>query len=75
MFKTEVGEYKGSKTLSIMSDDRRIISFGINKARAILASIDEIRQFVEGSEKNSVDFSNLSDEQKKLVTQFINKWE
>jgi hypothetical protein len=73
MFKTEVGEYKGSKTLSIMSDDRRIISFGINKARAILASIDEIRQFVEGSEKNSVDFSNLSDEQKKLVTQFINK--
>lgn len=73
MFKTEVGEYKGSKTLSIMSDDRRIISFGINKAKAILASIDEIRQFVESSEKNSVDFSNLSEEQKKLVMQFINK--
>jgi|688.fasta_scaffold1657613_1 hypothetical protein len=73
MFKTEVGEYKGSKTLSIMSDDRRIISFGINKAKAILASIDEIRQFVEGSEKNSVDFSSLSEEQKKLVMQFINK--
>lgn len=73
MFKTEIGEYKGSKTISIMSDDRRVISFGVNKAKAILATIDEIKQFVENSEKNSVDFTNLSEDQKKLIMQFINK--
>lgn len=73
MFKTEIGEYKGSKTISIMSDDRRVISFGVNKAKAILASIDDIKKFVENSEKNSVDFTNLSEDQKKLIMQFINK--
>jgi hypothetical protein len=73
MFKTEIGEYKGSKTISIMSDDRRIVSFGVSKAKAILATIDEIRQFVENSEKKSVDLSNLSEDQKRTIMQFINK--
>jgi hypothetical protein len=73
MFKTEIGEYKGSKTISIMSDDRRVVSFGVSKAKAILATIDEIRQFVENSEKKSVDLSNLSEDQKRTIMQFINK--
>ena len=71
MFKTEVGEYKGSKTLSIFVEDRRVISFGVNKAKAILACIDQIRQFTELSDKNSINLENLSEEQRKAIEQFL----
>jgi len=51
-FKTEVGEFKGSKTIAIStSDDKRVITFGLTKAKAILESIDAIREFVEQNEK------------------------
>lgn len=51
-FKTEVGEFKGSKTIAITtSDDKRVITFGLSKAKAILESIDAIRAFVEQNDK------------------------
>lgn len=51
-FKTEVGEFKGSKTFSILKGDKRIISFGLNKAKAILACVDKIRDFVAANDKS-----------------------
>lgn len=73
MFKTEIGEYKGSKTISLISGDRRIISFGINKAKAIIACIDEIKQFAQSTDNNSIDLENLSEDQKKVIMQFLSK--
>jgi len=72
MYKTEIGEFKGSKTISIIVDDRRVISFGLNKAKAIIATIDHIRDFVEGNKNSSIDIDSLTDEQKRLIQQFIN---
>jgi hypothetical protein len=72
MYKTEIGEFKGSKTMSIFIDDRRVISFGLNKAKAIIATIDHIRDFVENSKSSSIDLDSLTDEQKKIIQQFIN---
>ena len=71
MFKTEVGEFKGNKTLSIISGDRRVISFGLNKAKAIVACIDEIRKFSETSDSSSINLDSLSEDQKRLIMQFI----
>jgi hypothetical protein len=51
-FKTEVGEFKGSKTFSIFKGDKRVLSFGLNKAKAILACIDLIRDFVATNDKS-----------------------
>ena len=52
-FKTEVGEFKGNKTISIStSDDKRVVSFGLSKAKAILASVDAIREFVAKNDKS-----------------------
>lgn len=51
-FKTEVGEFKGSKTISILKDDKRVLSFGLNKAKAILACIDSIKDFVAVNDKS-----------------------
>lgn len=73
VFKTEIGEYKGNKTISIVNGDRRIISFGLNKAKAIVACIDEIRKFSESTENGSIDFDSLSEEQKKVIMQFISR--
>lgn len=64
MFKTEVGEFKGNKTLSIISGDRRVISFGLNKAKAIVACIDEIRKFSEATDTGSINLDSLSEDQK-----------
>jgi hypothetical protein len=71
MFKTEVGEFKGSKTLSIFNDERRVLSFGVAKAKAILSVVEDIKKFVEQSDKSSIDFESLSEDQKKLVMEFI----
>jgi ribosomal protein L7/L12 len=51
-FKTEVGEFKGSKTISILKEDKRVLSFGLSKAKAILASINEIKDFVAKNDKS-----------------------
>lgn len=51
-FKTEVGEFKGSKTIALMNDDKRVLSFGLGKAKAILACLDEIKAFVEANDKS-----------------------
>jgi hypothetical protein len=54
VFKTEEGEFKGSKTLRITTqDDKHVISFGLSKAKAILASYEEIKKFVELNSKNT----------------------
>lgn len=71
MFKTEVGEFKGNKTLSIISGDRRVISFGLNKAKAIIACIDEIKKFSEATDNGSINLDSLSEDQKRLIMQFI----
>jgi hypothetical protein len=52
MFKSENGEYKGSKTFSVLTiDDKRIVTFGLTKAKAILATIEDLKRFVEENEK------------------------
>lgn len=52
MFKSESGEFKGSKTFSVLTtDDKRIVTFGLTKAKAILATIEDLKKFVEENEK------------------------
>lgn len=46
-YKVETGEFKGNKTISIMKDDKRVVSFGIKKAQAILANVEEIKKFIK----------------------------
>ena len=50
-FTTEIGDFKGSKTISILKDEKRIISFGITKVKSILATIEDLKRFVEENEK------------------------
>ncbi len=76
MFKTEIGEFKGSKTISILFGDRRVISFGVSKAKSILAVVDDIKKFVEDSEGNSksnksTSLESLTKEEKELVKEFL----
>jgi len=48
-YKTETGEYKGNKTISILKDDKRVVSFGIKKAAAIVENMEAIKAFVEAN--------------------------
>lgn len=50
-YTVEVAEFKGNKTISLSKGDKRIISFGLNKAKAVLACIDQIRDFVAKNDK------------------------
>lgn len=53
---TKIGSFNGKPFLAIhvvkegKESERAIVSFGIAKAKAILASLDEINKFVEGKE-------------------------
>ena len=76
LYKTEIGEFKGNKTISILSGDKRVVSFGLSKAKAILASYEDIKAFVEANDKTqtaTVDMSNLTLEQQLLVKAFTQK--
>jgi len=52
-YKTETGEFKGNKTISIINGEKRVISFGIKKAAAIVANYEEIKKFVEENSTNN----------------------
>ncbi|HOT97261.1 MAG TPA: hypothetical protein PLG50_16560 [bacterium] len=45
--KPVVGEFKGNPILTLNPDERFPFSFGLSKARLILAHIEEIKAFVE----------------------------
>ncbi|HNY91236.1 MAG TPA: hypothetical protein PKJ13_03375 [bacterium] len=45
--KPVVGEFKGNPILTLNPDERYPFSFGLSKARLILAHLDDIRAFVE----------------------------
>jgi hypothetical protein len=75
-YSTETGEYKGHKTIAIFEDGKRKISFGVGKAKAILAAIEEIKAFVEDNKDSNnvaVDLDKLTPEQQELVQSFIKK--
>lgn len=51
---TKIGEYTGKPFLAThevkdgKESEKAIVSFGLKKAQAILAALDEIKKFVEG---------------------------
>lgn len=75
--KVQIGEFKGHKTLSIVDSlDRNIISFGLTKAKAILACVKDIESFVSANSKQEsikVDLDELSDEQRLAIMKFIGR--
>lgn len=48
-YSTEIGEFKGNKTISIKLGDKRIIGFGLKKAIAIVECMAAIKQFVDSN--------------------------
>jgi len=48
----EVGEYKGFATLTIPYNGDRAFSFGLSKAKAVIAHIEAIRAFVADNEED-----------------------
>ncbi len=51
----KTGEFKGHPTISLLKDDDdlRPFTFGLGKARLILANLDAIKKFVESNSGNS----------------------
>jgi len=50
--KPVVGEFKGNPVLTLNPDERYPFSFGVSKAKLILAHLDDIRAFVDQYSKN-----------------------
>ena len=50
-YKTETSDFKGHPTISITTEDgeKRVVSFGLKKAAAILECQEDIRKFVEAN--------------------------
>ena len=47
----KVGQYKGHPMIILNPDDRFPFQFGINKAKLVLQHVEEIRSFVETTER------------------------
>jgi hypothetical protein len=52
MITTEVSQYKGNPVIKLRSPSKYTMTFGLTKARMILACIDEIRDFVDNNRTN-----------------------
>ncbi len=51
----KIGEYKGHKTIALVeegkTDDKFPFSFGLKKAKLILANFEEIKKFIEDNKE------------------------
>ena len=82
MYRVERKTYKGNAVLSISkkteSGEYNVISFGLNKAKAVLECQEAIKQFVEETENlnkqnnNANLVNNLSQDQINQILGFIN---
>ena len=82
--KTKIGSYKGHPLFSIVKEyekdgekkESAYIKFGLGKAKAILAHLEELKKFVEdndnGNTSATVDLSELTPEQQQMVNSFVN---
>ena len=53
---SEIGEYKGNPTITLKEGEGKYpFSFGLAKARMILAHVDDIKKFVEEKTKPTSD--------------------
>lgn len=52
-----VGEYKGNQIISlpVAGSTKYPFTFGLNKAKAILEYLDDIKKFVEDNENNEAE--------------------
>jgi len=54
-YNSVTGTYKNSPTITlnvvVEGEDKRVLSFGVKKAKAILAEIEAIKNFVEANDK------------------------
>ena len=50
--KAFIGEYKGFPTITLPTTSKYGFSFGLGKARSILANLEEIKAFVEVDDAN-----------------------
>ena len=57
------GEYQGKPVISLMKmeNDKFPFTFGVAKAKMILANLDEIRKFVEEVESGAAPKDNAGD--------------
>jgi hypothetical protein len=46
-YSVEVAEWKGSPVIALLKGDKRVLSFGLAKAKAIIACIESIQKFVK----------------------------
>ena len=80
-YKSETGTFKGNKTITLNDGEKRVVSFGYAKAKAIIELNENVKAFVEDCEQNgkkddnsvSVDLNKLDDKQKATLAQFISK--
>lgn len=73
-YTSQVGEFKGHKTFTISKGEKRVITVGVAKAKAILACLEELKEFIKESENNvAIDLNKLSPEQAKLIQSFIQR--
>jgi len=49
--RSKVGQYKGHPMIILNPDDRFPFQFGLNKAKLVLQHIEDIRSFVETTER------------------------
>lgn len=52
-YNSTTGQFKGNPTITINDGEKRVVSFGLKKAKAIVAQYDEIKQFVEANDKGT----------------------
>lgn len=50
-YNSNTSTFKGSAVIGITDGEKRVISFGVKKAKAILSQIEAIKVFVEANDK------------------------
>ena len=49
-YNSETTVFKGNPVIGITSGEKRVITFGVKKAKAILSQIEAIKEFIEAND-------------------------
>lgn len=61
-YNSETSTFKGNAVIGITNDDKRVISFGVKKAKAILSQVEAIKAFVDANDKGATEEQSSNEE-------------
>lgn len=61
-YNSNTSTFKGNAVIGITDGEKRVISFGVKKAKAILSQVEAIKEFIDANDKSVTEGQESTEE-------------